>query len=114
MICVQASALHDLATLELALHFMQLLCEGHNADLQNYLRAQPDHIKSIDLVTLCVELLHVMIQEVDKHTVDVLIQACDWCFSSMTDSAAALGDTGGVCAGLCAEPAGHFRRAGDR
>jgi hypothetical protein len=71
---LQASFLHDLTTLELALHFLQLLCEGHHKDLQNYLRAQPDHIKSVDIVTLCVELLHVMIQELDKHTIDILIQ----------------------------------------
>jgi hypothetical protein len=36
---------------DLVLRFLQLLCEGHNLSLQNYLRFQPQSARSIDMVT---------------------------------------------------------------
>ncbi len=34
----------------LVLRVLQLMCEGHHTVLQNYLRTQPDNIRSINLV----------------------------------------------------------------
>ena len=32
------------------LEFLRLLCENHNLPLQNYLREQPDNLRSINIV----------------------------------------------------------------
>ncbi|KAJ3126150.1 hypothetical protein HK098_007861 [Nowakowskiella sp. JEL0407] len=45
----------------LQLRVLQLVCEGHFSDFQNYLREQPDNIKSFNLVSDCVDLLRTMI-----------------------------------------------------
>lgn len=52
---------------------------GHHKPLQEYLRVQPDHIKSVDIVSDCVELLHLLIADIDQNSADVLIQVwiCD-------------------------------------
>jgi hypothetical protein len=53
-----------------------MLCEGHNAVVQNYLRAQGDNYHSIDLVTLTVELLHVIGERIALNTIDQINQVC--------------------------------------
>ena len=35
----------------LIFRFLQLLCEGHNLRMQNYLRQQTNGIRSVDLVS---------------------------------------------------------------
>ena len=64
----------DKANLELVLKMLQFMCEGHNSKLQNYLRVQPDNILNIDLVSLSVELMHVMSESIDSHTIHLLVQ----------------------------------------
>ena len=39
------------------LRLMQLFCEGHNNDLQNYLRFQKNNRNNYDMVLLLIELL---------------------------------------------------------
>ena len=49
-------------------------CQGHNVELQNYLRVQSDHMRSHDLVTLCVELLHSIVFDINEKSIDMIIQ----------------------------------------
>ena len=67
-------AFKDSAYLELLLKMLQRLCEGHNLKLQNYLREQSDNIQTTDLVSLTVELLHVMIETIDNYTIPLVMQ----------------------------------------
>lgn len=41
---------HDASSCILTLQFFKNMCEGHNREMQNFLREQPDHVKSFDLV----------------------------------------------------------------
>ena len=43
--------------ISLVLRMLQLMCEGHHSILQNYLRSQPDNIRSVDLVKVLLNLL---------------------------------------------------------
>jgi hypothetical protein len=47
----------DISIMEIILRFLQLLCENHNHDLQNYLRVQPQNKKSFNLVTETLQFL---------------------------------------------------------
>ena len=63
------------------LRLLQLLCEGHNRDLQQLLRTQTHSRRSFDLVSLCVSLLEVLIKR---------LRACDFlvtsqCLDSLTE-----------------------------
>lgn len=63
------------------LRLLQLLCEGHNRDLQQLLRAQTHSRRSFDLVSLCASLLEVLIKR---------LRACDFlvtsqCLDSLTE-----------------------------
>ena len=69
--------LGDPANLELTLKLLASLCEGHNTALQDYLREQSDNIRTTDLVSLTVELLHVLIESLDSHTMPLVVQAVD-------------------------------------
>ena len=67
-------AFKDSAYLELVLKMLQQMCEGHNLQMQNYLREQPDNLSTIDLVTQSVELLHVMTENIDEKTLPLVVQ----------------------------------------
>jgi len=56
------------------LRFLQLFCEGHNTDMQNYLRSQPDNIKPYDVVTETCNFLIGLERYVDNYTSDLTIQ----------------------------------------
>ena len=47
----------DIAIMEIILRFLQLLCENHNSELQNYLRAQPNNKNSYNLVCETLQFL---------------------------------------------------------
>ena len=47
----------DIAIMEIILRFLQLLCENHNGDLQNYLRVQPNNKTSYNLVCETLQFL---------------------------------------------------------
>ncbi len=53
---------------------LQLLCEGHNSRMQNYMRHQLGNIRHVDLVTLTAQLMHVMVEEINTSNIDVLVQ----------------------------------------
>ena len=47
----------DTSYIELALRVLGLMCDNHNRQMQNYLRVQPDNIRTINLVSeICVFL----------------------------------------------------------
>jgi hypothetical protein len=60
--------------LESILHVLQLMCEGHNFQMQEMLREQTGNFRQINLVTLCVELLHVLVEEITAANIDALVQ----------------------------------------
>lgn len=47
----------DIAIMEIILRFLQLLCENHNSELQNYLRVQPSNKTSYNLVCETLQFL---------------------------------------------------------
>lgn len=47
----------DVEIMEFVLRFLQLLCENHNLDLQNYLRVQPSNKSSFNLVCETLQFL---------------------------------------------------------
>ena len=53
----QNSLHEDIAIMEIILRFLQLLCENHNTDLQNYLRVQPSNKTSYNLVCETLQFL---------------------------------------------------------
>lgn len=59
---------------ELSVRVLQLLCEGHNNFLQNYLRDQEDNIRSINLVTRIAKFFGLIVQDVRGGTVTLINQ----------------------------------------
>jgi len=59
---------------ELSVRVLQLLCEGHNNFLQNYLRVQDDNIRSVNLVAKLTKFLALIIQDVRGGTVTLVNQ----------------------------------------
>ena len=62
-----------------ALKVLQLFCLGHNIQLQNYLRYQPNSKNSIDLVHLTIQLL--LSIKINDHNYSIVMQT----FESLTD-----------------------------
>jgi len=57
------------------LRFLQLFCEGHNFQLQNYLRLQPNQGESYDLVSEpALGFLETLEREIDATNIDIAIQ----------------------------------------
>ena len=52
-----AAAIKDEEFTQNLFRFLQLLCEGHNMDMQNYLRSQPDKPSSVNLIVNSVDYL---------------------------------------------------------
>ena len=67
--------------LEKMLRFLQLCTEGHNLDLQNYLRDQKHNFNSYDLVTTVSELLLVYSTRMIQGDYDNIIK----CLDTLTD-----------------------------
>ncbi|KAI9202390.1 uncharacterized protein BJ171DRAFT_584291 [Polychytrium aggregatum] len=64
----------DWAITRSVMRLLQLLVEGHNLPLQDYVRIQPDNIKTFDLVKDTVEYLHAVVPVASKVNVDVIVQ----------------------------------------
>ena len=60
-----------------ALHFLQLLCEGHNMKLQNYLRFQEENRKSFDLVSIINQYFHALYLNLDVQSFYSFIMCLD-------------------------------------
>lgn len=64
----------DTENIELVLQMLQQMCEGHYNDMQEYLREQPDNLRSIDLVTLSVDVLNLVITDINDKSLSLVIQ----------------------------------------
>ena len=64
----------DPGHIELVLRILQLMCEGQNVVLQDYLRDQPDNIKSVDIPAQTVSFLEVLYVSVDHTNVSLVSQ----------------------------------------
>mmetsp|Transcript_19552 Transcript_19552/g.58269 ORF Transcript_19552/g.58269 Transcript_19552/m.58269 type:complete len:2305 (+) Transcript_19552:63-6977(+) len=82
----------DEGNIELVLRTCQLMCEGHNSTLQNYLRTQPDNIRSIDLVAETVRFADTVTAEIDDDNIELVIQTfetlVEFCQGSQGNQAA--------------------------
>ena len=63
------------------LRFLQLLCEGHNLKLQNYLRSQTQNVKSYDLISETASYLEALYREIDSTNIDIAVQV----FTTLTE-----------------------------
>lgn len=54
---------------------LQLLCEGHHFEFQNYVRHQNDNFNSYNMCILVMELLHTVVGKMDPATLPVAAQA---------------------------------------
>eukprot|EP00026_Physarum_polycephalum_P000121 Phypoly_transcript_00121.p1 GENE.Phypoly_transcript_00121~~Phypoly_transcript_00121.p1 ORF type:complete len:2101 (+),score=228.03 Phypoly_transcript_00121:347-6649(+) len=76
------------------LRFLQLLCEGHNLELQNYLRSQTNNIKSYDLISETAAFLEALEREIDATNIDIAIQLfvtlTEYCQGPCPDNQSAL------------------------
>ena len=70
-------AMKDHGHLHLVLQLLQAMCEGNNKVLQNYLRCQPDNIRSIDIVEMITRVLGVLVQEISAETTPLIVQCCN-------------------------------------
>eukprot|EP00043_Microstomoeca_roanoka_P019214 m.213666 g.213666 ORF g.213666 m.213666 type:complete len:2617 (+) comp16958_c0_seq4:400-8250(+) len=69
--------LGDEGNIELVLRVLQYMCEGHNFQLQEYLRDQPDNIHPINLVNVTVDFLATMMEDVSNDTIELIIQTIE-------------------------------------
>ncbi|EGD74759.1 inositol 1,4,5-trisphosphate receptor type 3 [Salpingoeca rosetta] len=67
----------DTGNMELVLRVMQLMCEGYNLTLKEYLHKQEDNIRSIDLVAETVSFFQVYIEEITEDNVPLIIQTAE-------------------------------------
>ena len=73
----------ELYHLDKVLRFLQLFCEGHNRDLQNYLRVQDDNVHTYNLVKETITVLKtlLMVEQCDEFIFDHIVQA----FNTLTE-----------------------------
>ena len=63
------------------LRFLQLLCEGHNLELQNYMRYQSRSRISFDMISDIIALLEILIEKKQLRSFKVVSQ----CFDTLTE-----------------------------
>jgi hypothetical protein len=64
----------DSGYIQQILRFLQLLCEGHNLELQGLLRLQAYSAKSVDLISETAACLESLEGGIDKNNIDIAIQ----------------------------------------
>ena len=60
--------------LQLVLKILGLMCDGQNKTLQDYLREQPDNIKSVNLVAETARFLALVYSSINKNTMAVVTE----------------------------------------
>ncbi len=70
----EQTQLKDSGYIKQILRFLQLLCEGHNLELQSLLRLQPNSAKSVDLISETAGCLEALEGGIDKNNIDIAIQ----------------------------------------
>ena len=63
--------------IELVLRVLGLMCDNQHCGLQNYLREQPDNIKSVNLVAETTRFLNILYSSVTEKTIPLIIQLFD-------------------------------------
>eukprot|EP00106_Octopus_bimaculoides_P022967 XP_014790409.1 PREDICTED: inositol 1,4,5-trisphosphate receptor-like protein A [Octopus bimaculoides] len=56
---------------------MARMCDGQNQQLQNYLREQPDNVKSFDIIAEVTRFLDVVYSNINGRSIDLVIQLFD-------------------------------------
>ncbi|XP_071092410.1 inositol 1,4,5-trisphosphate-gated calcium channel ITPR3-like isoform X4 [Haliotis cracherodii] len=67
--------------IELVLKVMARMCDGQNKLLQDYLREQPDNVKSFDIIAEVTRFLNVVYSNINDKSIDLVIQL----FESMNE-----------------------------
>ncbi|XP_055890997.1 inositol 1,4,5-trisphosphate receptor-like isoform X3 [Biomphalaria glabrata] len=60
--------------IELVLKLLARICDGQHTGLQNYLREQPDNVKSFSIVAETAQFLNVVYTTINSTTIDLVIQ----------------------------------------
>jgi len=56
---------------------LQLLCENHNMSLREYLREQPDNLKSFNMIKEVANYLGVVFTNIDQYSIQLVIQVLE-------------------------------------
>ena len=67
--------IRDASYIALALRVLGLMCDNQNRQMQNYLREQPDNIKTINLVSEICIFLQSFYVDATKDNIDLINQA---------------------------------------
>ncbi|KAF0982201.1 hypothetical protein FDP41_012062 [Naegleria fowleri] len=67
--------------IEEILRFLQLMTEGHNADLQHYLADQKYNLQSVNIVEECLNFIVALEKDITSENIETAIQ----CFDSLTE-----------------------------
>ncbi|CAH1798712.1 unnamed protein product [Owenia fusiformis] len=70
----EASTYRDDGYIELVLKLLARMCDGQHKGLQDYLREQPDNMKSFDIVAECAQFLNLVYSNINQHTIDLAVQ----------------------------------------
>lgn len=60
--------------IELVLKLLGLMCDGQNTTLQDYLREQPDNIKSVNLISETARFLSLLYSSIDENTIGLVTE----------------------------------------
>ncbi|KAK6195687.1 hypothetical protein SNE40_001061 [Patella caerulea] len=63
--------------LELVLRVLGLMCDNQHNGIQNYLREQPDNIKSVNLVAETTKFLSILYSSINNNTISLIIELFD-------------------------------------
>ncbi|CAD5113406.1 DgyrCDS2578 [Dimorphilus gyrociliatus] len=60
--------------INLVLKLLGLMCDGQNTTLQDYLREQPDNIKSVNLISETARFLSLLYSSIDSHSIGLVTE----------------------------------------
>ncbi|KAK3094787.1 hypothetical protein FSP39_006217 [Pinctada imbricata] len=63
--------------IELVLRILGLMCDNQHFDIQNYLREQPDNIKSVNLVAETTKFLNILYSNINDKSMPLIVQLFD-------------------------------------
>ncbi|KAL4233980.1 hypothetical protein ACF0H5_005635 [Mactra antiquata] len=72
-----AQELRNDGYIELVLKVMARMCDGQNHTLQDYLREQPDNVKSFNIIGEVTQFLNVIYSNIKAKSIDLVIQLFD-------------------------------------
>ena len=60
--------------IELVLRVLARMCDGQHRGLQDYLREQPDNMKSFNIIAETAQFLNLVYSNINNQTIDLVIQ----------------------------------------